>query len=264
MWGCSGVSFTKTNIRWTDYTWNPVHGCSKTSEGCRNCYAERVSHKFEHTSKPWVRQNAESNIQLRENYLDDRIPETAWAFVNSMSDLYHELVPDEFVEEVYGAIRDMPESAFQILTKHGADQDRDIPYSAPDNAMVGVSVENADRTYRIDWLRRQPAQTRFISFEPLVGPIEGIDLSDIDWAIIGGESGPQRREMDPGWARWIIRECREQDVAVFFKQHSAFRSEEGQTIRVDGEEQRIEEFPDLVDGVLPRPRKHINWPEVRA
>lgn len=250
------MGFNDTNIRWTDKTWNPVHGCSKTSEGCKNCYAERVSRKFGNTDAAWTVHNAERNVQLKEHYLSDRLREPNWCFVNSMSDLYHERVPDDFVGEVYGAISDMDESAFQILSKHGPDQERDIPHP-PDNVMLGVSCESPRRRYRLDWLREQPAETKFVSFEPLVECIPEVDLSGIDWAIIGGESGEGHRPMEPAWARNLIRACRRQDVAVFFKQHSDYKTEQRQTIEFNGEQQRFEEFPDLPSGVLPAPQKHM-------
>lgn len=251
------MSFNDTDIRWTDKTHNAVHGCSKTSEGCKNCYAERVSHKFNHTDDPWTVQNAESNITLKPHFLDDRLDKPAWVFVNSMSDMYHELVPDDFIQDYYDLCRDMSDTAFQILTKHGADTNREIPHP-PDNVMVGVSVESPRRRYRLDWLRDQPAVTKFVSFEPLVEEIDTVDLTGIDWAIIGGESGPDYRPMAVEWARSLIHECWQQDVAVFFKQHSDYRTETRQTIEMDGEERRIEEFPDLPVGVLPKPRKHIS------
>lgn len=252
------MSFTDTEIRWTDKTHNAVHGCSKTSEGCRNCYAERVSHRFGHTDEPWTVHNADRNVQLKEHYLGDRLDDPAWVFVNSMSDMFHERVPDEFVTRYYDLCRDMPASAFQILSKHGPDNDRDVPHP-PDNVMLGVSCESPRRRYRIDWLRDQPAATRFVSFEPLVECIPDVDLSGIDWAIIGGESGPQRRAMQPAWARNLVRACRRQGVAVFFKQHSGETPEEDVELAfpdADGERRRIEEFPDMPPGVLPRPRKH--------
>lgn len=251
------MGFNDTNIRWTDKTWNPVHGCSKTSEGCMNCYAERVSLDFGNTEHEWTVHNAEQNIQIKDYYLDDRLAEANWVFVNSMSDLYHERVPDEFIQGVYDAIADMSESAFQILSKHGPDQERSIPHP-PDNVMLGVSCESPRRRYRIDWLREQPAATKFVSFEPLVECIPTVDLSGIDWAIIGGESGPDYREMPPAWARNLIRAFHRQDVSVFFKQHSDRQTEARQTIEFDGEEQRFEEFPELPRGdILDCPRKHL-------
>lgn len=258
------MGFNDTNIRWTDKTWNPVHGCSKTgSVGCASCFAERVSRRFGNTNKPWLEIYAGENIKLKEYYLSDRVGEPSWIFVNSMSDLYHAEVPNSFIMDVYDAIRDMQDSAFQILTKHGPDDERDIPYP-PDNVMLGVSVGHPDWRYRLDWLRDQPAETKFVSFEPLVECIPDVDLSGIDWAIIGGESGPNYRTMEPAWARNLIRACRRQDTAVFFKQHSDRQTETRQTIEYPkGEgQQRIEEFPDLPAGVLPKPRKHI--PEQEA
>lgn len=246
------MSFNDTDIRWTDKTWNPVHGCSKTSEGCFNCYAERVSLRFGHTEMPWTHMHASANVELKSHMLDDRLDEPCWVFVNSMSDLFHERVPDEFVADVFAACGDMPACAFQVLTKHGADDDRDSPH-APDNVMLGVSVESAKRRYRLDWLRDQPAATKFVSFEPLVEPIPGPNLSGIDWAIIGGESGPDHRKMDPEWARSLVEQCRDQGVAVFFKQHSGQYPETETRLFVDGMHRRIEEFPALPAGVVPAP-----------
>jgi protein gp37 len=250
------MGFNDTDIRWTDRTHNAVHGCSKTSEGCANCYAERVSRRFGHTDQPWTVDNAESNVQLKPDFLDDSLGDPAWVFVNSMSDMFHEQVPDDFIHRYWDLCCEHPESAFQVLTKHGADQDRDVPHP-PDNVMLGVSCESPRRRYRLDWLRGQPAATKFVSFEPLVECIPDADLSGIGWAIIGGESGPDRREMEPAWARTLIRACRRQDVAVFFKQHSGPQPESDVTIEWDGREQRLEEFPELPSGVLPRPQKHM-------
>jgi len=246
------MSFGETDIRWTDRTWNPVHGCSKTSEGCRHCYAERVSRRFGHTHHDWTVKHASENVQLKREMLDERLDEPAWVFVNSMSDLFHEAVPRPFIEDVFAACGEMSRSAFQVLTKHGPDRERGSPHP-PDNVMLGVSVETRDRRYRIDWLREQPAATRFISFEPLVEEVPTVDLSGIDWAIIGGESGPERRRMDPDWARSLVEQCRDQDVAVFFKQHSARQPEESTRLLIDGYLQRIEEFPELPAGVVPAP-----------
>jgi len=258
------MSFGKTDIRWTDRTWNPVHGCSKTSEGCANCYAERVSRRFGHTDHVWTAEHAAENVQVKWDALDERLDEPAWVFVNSMSDLYHEEVPRPFIERVFDACREMPRSAFQILSKHGPVQERPSPHP-PDNVMLGVSVESSGRRYRLEWLRQQPAATRFVSFEPLVERIDAVDLTGIDWAIIGGESGPQRREMDPEWARTLVEACREQDTAVFFKQHSDRQPEERTRLLVDGMLRRIEEFPPLPHGVVPAPRAfRADPPEVTA
>jgi Bacteriophage protein gp37 len=247
------MSFNQSDIRWTDRTWNPVHGCSKTSQGCANCYAERVSRRFGHTDFDWIPEHAGENVQIKHEMLDDRLGEPAWVFVNSMSDLYHDEVPRSFIRDVFHACREMSRSAFQVLTKHGPDRERASPHP-PDNVMLGVSVEAANRRYRLDWLRKQPVATRFVSFEPLVEPIAEVNLTKIDWAIIGGESGPQHREMDPDWARTLVRECREQDVAVFFKQHSGQYPEDNTRLLIDGLQRRIEEFPELPHDVAPAPK----------
>lgn len=253
-----------TGIRWTDETWNAVHGCSKTSEGCRACYAERVSRKYNNTDHPWTIAHADDNVQLKPYKLGDldTLPGPCWVFVNSMSDQFHQLVPDEFIRKTLNRLAQEERSAFQILTKHGPDQDRDVP-EMPQNVMLGVSVESPRREYRLDWLREQDAETKFVSFEPLVECIPGTDtdLSGIDWAIIGGESGPDgvRRQMSPAWARNLVRACRRQDVAVFFKQHSGPRPESN--IKLDMRDGRgprnIEEFPELPSGIIPAPREFL-------
>lgn len=251
------MPLNETDIRWTDYTLNWVHGCSKTSEGCANCYAERVSRRFGHTDYPWTEDHAAENVQLKPEVLDESIPGPAWVFSPSMGDPLHEQVPEPFLVDVLEKCRRHERSAFQLLTKHGADHGRDVQ-ELPQNVMLGVSVESPRRRYRIDWLREQPATTRFVSFEPLVDDILPVDLSGIDWAIIGGESDPdpdQRREMDPDWARRLVQECRRQDVPVFFKQHSGARPESDVRLAVDGTKQRIEEFPTLPDGVVGAPRE---------
>lgn len=249
------MAFSDTNIRWCDKVLNAIHGCSKTSEGCRYCYAERVSHRFGHTEEAWTVANTDANITLKPGKLDARLSSPAWVFVNSMSDLLHEAVPAEFVADHFNAFRDMPESAFLVLTKHGPDQGRPLPAAPPENLLLGVSVESPRRKYRIDWLRQQPATTRFVSFEPVVECIPGtdLDLSGIDWAIIGGESGHERREMSPAWARNLVRSCRRQDVAVFFKQHSGPHPEGNVKLDMGDGPKRIEEFPDVPEPVNPAP-----------
>lgn len=254
------MSFNDTNIRWTDKNHNAVWGCSKTSEGCMHCYAERVSSKYGHTHEPWTVEHAEENITLKPGHLEDRLGKPAWVFVNSMSDMFHERVPDEFILEYYDEIcRRHSGSAFQMLTKHGADDDRDIPHP-PDNVMLGVSVESPRRLYRVDWLREQPAATKFISFEPLVEQVRMPDLTGIDWAIIGGESHPdpdERREMDPKWARHLVYWCHREGVSVFFKQHSGPRPEMDIELDLGNGKERVEEFPLMPAGVLPKPKKHM-------
>lgn len=230
-----------TIIRWTNQTWNPVTGCSKVSEGCRHCYAEHLMYtRFHRSPKPWTAPNAHLNVvthpdRLRKPY-SWRKPQMV--FVNSMSDLFHPMVPDTFIAEVFAVMNDCPQHTFQILTKR---PERAATWPGPwtENIWMGTSVEDERVIGRIDLLRQCSAQTRFISFEPLIGAIETLDLHDIHWAIVGGESGPGYRPMELGWARDIRDACIGQNVAFFFKQHAGFRTE--LEMELDGE--RWEQYP---------------------
>lgn len=235
-----------TAIGWTDATWNPVHGCSKVSEGCANCYAERESYgHWGHTDHPWTVEHAEANVRLQDHHLD--WPTTRQKplriFVNSMGDLFHDLVPFEYVHEIFDVINSCPHHAFQALTKHGAENDRLLEWDRevgrwPANLWMGVSVESARRAYRIDQLRETRAATKWISFEPLVERVPEPDLDGIDWVVIGGESGPDevRREMDHAWAREIRNAAKDRGLPVFFKQSSAPRNEQGKRLAEAGED----------------------------
>ena len=226
----------QSNIAWTDQTWNPVHGCSKVSAGCDNCYAERISRQYEHTEHEWTNEYAEVNVTTRPDKLEQpyALDEPSRIFVNSMSDLFHSAVSDEFVEDVFAVMRNCPHHVFQILTKRpGRTAHMDIQW--PENVWMGTSVEDERVAGRIDLLRECDADTLFISFEPLIGPVGDVDLSGYDWAIVGGESGPDdvRREMDHEWARDLLRQCRRDDVAFFFKQSSARQPETNPYLTVD-------------------------------
>jgi len=234
-----------SDIEWTDATWGVVHGCTRVSRGCENCYAERISRQYGHTEHPWEPEHAEDVVQLKPEKLDEPLswPATSpqdWGtfpyadhdappsgdhpvrvFVNSMSDLFHSQVPESFIADVLEVCRQRPEHVYQILTKRpGRAAHLDLDW--PENVWLGTSVEDADVVERIDLLRDADAETLFVSFEPLLGPIEWVDFTRIDWAIVGGESGPdgQRREMDSAWARELHEACIEQSVPFFFKQHS--------------------------------------------
>lgn len=239
-----------TKISWTDETWNPVHGCSKVSEGCKNCYAERISYrKFSITDHPWTEEHAEANVQLKPYKLDEprKFSEPTRIFVNSMSDLFHRLVPDEFIHDVFDVIEDLPQHRFQILTKR---PERAVEWSRwPDNVWMGTSVENARVADRIDTISQCDANVLFISFEPLLAPVGDVDLSEIDWAIVGGESGQNYRPMDHAWAREIRDLCVRDEVAFFFKQSAAYRTEMGtELIEEDGSKRIYNEFPaEIVD-----------------
>jgi protein gp37 len=277
-----------TGIEWTDATWNPVTGCSKVSPGCAHCYAEtlaltRLTGKPGYPGLPWTPENAAENVVLRPERLD--LP-LHWrkprrVFVNSMSDLFHEQVPDEFIGKVFGTMSVATRHTFQVLTKrpgrmrdwlravaycehgwltHNGDNPRSYrttlsEYDGPGTGQIiddgrrefvptgevdavgrrivaltgearwplphvwlGTSIENDRFVGRADALRETPAAVRFLSLEPLLGPLPSLDLTGIEWVIVGGESGPAHRPMDPAWARDLRDRCVSAGVAFFFKQ----------------------------------------------
>jgi protein gp37 len=209
----------KSHIEWTESTWNPVTGCTKISAGCKNCYAERMARRLRAMGNERYAQGF--RVSLHEDLID---APRAWktprrVFVNSMSDLFHERVPLEFIQRVFATMRDCPQHTFQILTKRSSrlvslsDQLQWSP-----NVWMGVSVENNDVVPRVADLLKVPAAVRFLSCEPLIGPIDNMPLKGIDWVIVGGESGPGSREMKVEWVRSIYRQCRKTKSAFFFKQ----------------------------------------------
>lgn len=234
----------ESNIAWTDRTWNPTHGCSKVSSGCSNCYAERISRQYDHTEYEWTNEHATENVSERPGKLEEpyTLTEPSRIFVNSMSDLFHSQISEDYIRDVFAVMRNCPEHVFQILTKRPG-RAAHMTLQWPENVWMGTSVEDERVVPRIDMLRDVDAHTRFISFEPLIGPVGEVDLSGIDWAIVGGESGPDdvRREMDHEWARDIYRQCKEQDTAFFFKQSSARQPERGTALTVLNEEHGIYE-----------------------
>lgn len=224
---------TETKISWTAYTWNPVHGCSKVSEGCRNCYAERLSLQRGWTQNPWTHTWADLNVTLKPAKLKEpyRFPPGSRVFVNSMSDLFHERVPDDYLAQVFAVMADLPQLTFQVLTKRPA---RAAAWAGPwpSNVWLGASIEDARALGRLDDLRPIPASVRFVSAEPLIGPWpEEVDLTGIDWLIVGGESGPGHRPMPHAWARRLRDHCQAQGVSYFFKQSAAARTEMGGSLR---------------------------------
>ena len=209
----------QTSIEWTDSTWNPVTGCDKISPGCKNCYAARLAPRLKAMGNP--RYADGFNVTLHH----DLVPlPTKWKkpkkiFVNSMSDLFHAEVPLDFIQSVFSTIVSADHHTFQVLTKR---PERALELAGkldwPVNLWMGTSVENADYLHRVDTLRQIPAQTRFLSLEPLLGAIPNIDLTDIDWVIAGGESGPKARKVEEDWVRDIRDQCEAADVQFFFKQ----------------------------------------------
>jgi protein gp37 len=208
-----------SKIEWTESTWNPVTGCNKISPGCKNCYAERMAKRLKLMgSERYVN---EFKLTLHEDVIEEPLnwkkPKTI--FVNSMSDLFHERIPLEFIQKVFNVMVKAEWHTFQILTKRSErleELSKFLPWSK--NIWMGVSVENQKYTYRINNLQKVPSAVRFLSVEPLIGKITKLDLRGIDWVIVGGESGPKARFMDPDWVRLIRDKCNEQEVSFFFKQ----------------------------------------------
>jgi protein gp37 len=206
-------------IEWTESTWNPVTGCTKISPGCRHCYAERMAKRLRAMGQPNYTNGFE--LALHENVLELPLmwkkPQTI--FVNSMSDLFHEDVPVKFIQKVFHIMEQASWHRFQILTKRSHRLlELHSKLSWNFNIWMGVSVENQEYAFRIDDLRKVGAKIKFISFEPLLEPIDDLNLRGIDWVIVGGESGPQARPMDASWVIAIRSQCQRTKVPFFFKQ----------------------------------------------
>lgn len=231
-------------ISWTNVTWNPVHGCSRVSAGCKNCYAERLSRRYGYTQSPWTKRDEKRNVQLKPHKLKEpmRYKTPCRIFVNSMSDLFHEQIPDDYLYQIFDVMAQCPQHQFQALTKR---PERAKQWSYwPDNVWLGATVENKKTLPRIQHLRCTGAKLKFISFEPLLEDLGIPDLTGIQWAIVGGESGPGYRPMDHEWARHIRDACRIYDVAFFFKQSSAYYTERGtELIEYDGSKTSYQELP---------------------
>jgi protein gp37 len=206
-------------IEWTEATWNPITGCTKISPGCKHCYAERMATRLEAMGQANYRNGFALTLQPQLLDAPFRWRRARAIFVNSMSDLFHQNVPTEYIEAVFDVMRRAHWHRFQILTKRSERLmrlDRQLEW-AP-NIWVGVSVESERYLYRIDHLRRTRARVRFLSLEPLLGPLPGIDLSGIHWVIVGGESGPGSRPMNPAWVLDLRDQCQSARVPFFFKQ----------------------------------------------
>jgi protein gp37 len=208
-----------SRIEWTEATWNPVTGCTKVSPGCKHCYAERMSRRLQAMGQP----NYQNGFQLtlHEHVLKTplrwKTPQTI--FVNSMSDLFHKDVPLEFIQRVFEVMGEANWHRFQVLTKRSErlfELNNFLEWHP--NVWMGVSVENQKYLYRVDHLRETDAKIKFLSLEPLIGPLPNLDLTGIDWVIVGGESGPGARAMDSAWVIEIRDQCLEAHVPFFFKQ----------------------------------------------
>lgn len=212
---------TTSKIEWTEQTWNPVVGCTKISAGCKNCYAETMAKRLQAMGTPGYETGFA--LTLLPQRLADPMKRTKPTvyFLNSMSDLFHERVPDDYIDQVMAVVAKTPQHTYQILTKRAQRMARYFGKgrAVPPNAWMGVSVENKKHGVpRIKHLRQVPARIRFLSVEPLLEDVGQLDLTDIHWVIVGGESGPKARPMKPEWAEAVQRQCDEQRVAFFFKQ----------------------------------------------
>lgn len=234
----------ESKISWTTVTWNPTFGCSRVSEGCRFCYAETIALKFRHSDMPWTAKNAAHNVQLKPHKLKEpyKLKEPSRIFVNSMSDLFHDEIPDSYLEQVFEVMADLPQHTFQVLTKR---PERAMNWRGPwpDNIWMGTTVEDSRVVDRIEKIKRCGAAVKFISAEPLIGDLNNADFSGIDWVIAGGESGQHlgdaekalKQGIDPhsvnprwmlqSWARDIKDACVKQGIAYFYKQDSGRRTE---------------------------------------
>jgi len=209
----------KSTIEWTDCTWNPVTGCQKISPGCTNCYAETFAERWRGIPGHPYEQGFDLKI-----WPERLLQPLSWKqpriiFVNSMSDLFHHDIPQSYIERVFQVMQQASWHTFQILTKRA---ERLLEISKilewPENVWMGVSVENEDYKWRIEYLRETPAKTKFLSVEPLLGPIKRLPLSKMDWVIVGGESGPFARPVEIEWVRDIRDQCLKKNVPFFFKQ----------------------------------------------
>lgn len=218
----------RSAIEWTEATWNPVTGCDRISAGCDHCYAMALAKRLKAMGSTKYQNDGDPRtsgpgfaVTMHPQSLDEplrwRSPRTV--FVNSMADLFHAQVTVGFIRQVFDVMRDTPQHTYQILTKRSLRLARIADkFDWPDNVWMGVSVENSNVLTRVDHLRRVPAAVRFLSCEPLIGPLDGLDLSGIHWVIAGGESGPNYRPVDVNWVRGIRDTCTASGVAFFFKQ----------------------------------------------
>jgi protein gp37 len=209
----------QSSIEWTEMTWNPTTGCTKISAGCKYCYAEVMANRLQAMGLEKYKDGFK--IAMHENALN--IP-YSWkgsriVFVNSMSDLFHPQIPTEFILRVFEVMNNTPQHTYQVLTKRAERlYELNSRLTWTPNIWMGVSVENDKVTDRIDFLRETDAKIKFLSCEPLIGPLHGLDLSNIDWAIVGGESGKKARPIQESWVWDIMQQCRDAEVAFFFKQ----------------------------------------------
>ncbi|GIW56156.1 MAG: hypothetical protein KatS3mg082_2560 [Nitrospiraceae bacterium] len=217
---------TKSTIEWTEMTWNPVTGCTKVSEGCRHCYAERLAKRLHAMGNRRYVNGFKVTLHDDLVELPKTLRQPRVIFVNSMSDLFHDDVPEEFIARVFETMAACQQHTFQVLTKRSGrlrEMASRLPW--PKNVWIGVSVENQRVLGRIGDLRQVPASVRFLSCDPLLGSLDNLNLEGIAWVIVGGESGPGARPMKREWVESILKQCRQAQVPFFFKQWGGTRKD---------------------------------------
>ena len=221
-----------TKIEWTEATWNPVTGCDKVSPGCKNCYAERMALRLQAAGTPQYVDGFKPTLHPDSLHIPLEWKKPRVIFVNSMSDLFHEAVPSAFIQQVFSVMQATPHHQFQILTKRAERLlELDHLLTWHPNIWMGVSVESEDYLSRIRLLKKTSAHIKFLSLEPLLGPLPDLNLRGIDWVIVGGESGPHARPMRQAWVRAIRAQCLAAKVPFFFKQWGGvFKSKTGRTL----------------------------------
>lgn len=218
---------TRSSIEWTESTWNPLTGCTKISPGCKHCYAERMALRLQAMGQPNYRNGFKLTLHPHALEMPLHWKKPQIIFVNSMSDLFHKDVPEEFIQQIFEVMRRASWHTFQVLTKRSdrlANLSPKIDWSA--NVWMGVSVENEKYKFRINDLRKTGARVKFLSLEPLLGPLPNLDLQGINWVIVGGESGPGARPLEEAWVIDIRDQCRKMRVPFFFKQWGGFNKKQ--------------------------------------
>ena len=226
----------KSSIEWTESTWNPVTGCDKVSPGCAHCYAETFAERWRGVPGNAYEQGFDLKLWPSRLGHPAKWKKPRVIFVNSMADLFHEDVPDEYIARVFDVMVEADHHVYQVLTKRHerlAELAPVLPW--PEHVWMGVSIENRRFVHRADYLREVPAAVRFISAEPLLGPLDGLDLTGIDWIIAGGESGPKHRPVKAEWIRGVRDLAAESGTPFFFKQWGGFRAKAGGRL-LDGRE----------------------------
>jgi protein gp37 len=215
---------SKTTIEWTETTWNPTTGCTKISAGCKNCYAAVLARRLQAMGQKKYKNGFD--LTLHANAVNDpyKWKKPKLVFVNSMSDLFHQDVPLHFIQQVFEVMNNTQKHTYQVLTKRAERLLELSPFLKwTPNIWMGVSVEDMRVVERIDHLRQTSAQVKFLSCEPLIGPLDSLNLNGIDWVIVGGESGPKSRTMESEWVERVQQQCADQKVAFFFKQWGGVR-----------------------------------------